>query len=284
MKLKVLYFLPAVLFLSCDSLFKKEEPENAIARVNDNYLYIEDIQKIVPEGASKADSTLIVDNYINNWASRILLFENAKLNLPEAQQENFDDLVDEYKSDLYSKAYMEALVKRSIDSVVNNEEATKTYEANKESFKLNDELMKLRYISLPQNAVNLSDIKSKFRSFEKEEKVFLDSISVQFNSFTLNDSVWVRASQVLEKIPPANQSNKNQLLKKSNFLQLKDSLNLYLIQINDVLLRNDYAPLDYVRPTVNQIILNRRKLDLIKEIEKEIIKDANKNKEFEVYK
>lgn len=273
-----------VLFLSCDSLFKKQEPDDAVARVNDNYLYREDIQKIVPEGASKADSTLIVDNYINNWASRILLFENSKLNLPEAQQENYNDLVDEYKSDLYSKAYMEALVKRSIDSVVNNEEAADTYEANKESFKLNDELLKLRYISLPQNAVNLSDIKSKFRSFKKEEKVFLDSISVQFNSFTLNDSVWVRASQVLEKIPPANQSNKNQLLKKSNFLQLKDSLNLYLIQINDVLLRNDYAPLDYVRPTVNQIILNRRKLDLIKEIEKEIIKDANKNKEFEVYK
>lgn len=273
-----------VLFLSCDSLFKKQEPDDAVARVNDNYLYREDIQKIVPEGASKADSTLIVDNYINNWASRILLFENSKLNLPEAQQENYNDLVDEYKSDLYSKAYMEALVKRSIDSVVNNEEAADTYEANKESFKLNDELLKLRYISLPQNAVNLSDIKSKFRSFKKEEKVFLDSISVQFNSFTLNDSVWVRASQVLEKIPPANQSNKNQLLKKSNFLQLKDSLNLYLIQINDVLLRNDYAPLDYVRPTVNQIILNRRKLDLIKEIKKEIIKDANKNKEFEVYK
>lgn len=274
----------AVLFLSCDSLFKKQEPDDAVARVNDNYLYREDIQKIVPEGASKADSTLIVDNYINNWASRILLFENSKLNLPEAQQENYNDLVDEYKSDLYSKAYMEALVKRSIDSVVNNEEAADTYEANKESFKLNDEILKLRYISLPQNAVNLSDIKSKFRSFKKEEKVFLDSISVQFNSFTLNDSVWVRASQVLEKIPPANQSNKNQLLKKSNFLQLKDSLNLYLIQINDVLLRNDYAPLDYVRPTVNQIILNRRKLDLIKEIKKEIIKDANKNKEFEVYK
>ena len=284
MKTKILYIiLLAVIIYGCDR-FNSDKIDDAVARVNDSYLYKEDLKHIIPNNVSKADSTLLANNYINNWASNLLLMDKALLNLPEKQQESFNSLVKQYENDLYTKAYLEALVKRSIDTTVSKAEADTIYQRNKESFKLNDELLKLRYINLPQNAVNLEGIKSKFKKFEKNDKVFLDSIAVQFRSYSLNDSVWVRASQVIEKIPVANQSNKNQLLKKSNFVQLKDSLNLYLIQINDVLLRGDYAPLDYVKPTVIQIINNKRKLELIKEIENEITKDAIKNKQFEIYK
>ncbi|MDA8874485.1 peptidyl-prolyl cis-trans isomerase [uncultured Winogradskyella sp.] len=284
MKTKILYIiLLAVIIYGCDR-FNYDKIDDAVARVNDSYLHKEDLKYITPNNVSKADSTLLANNYINNWASNLLLMDKALLNLPEKQQESFNSLVKQYENDLYTKAYLEALVKRSIDTTVSKAEADTIYQRNKESFKLNDELLKLRYINLPQNAVNLEGIKSKFKKFEKNDKVFLDSIAVQFRSYSLNDSVWVRASQVIEKIPVANQSNKNQLLKKSNFVQLKDSLNLYLIQINDVLLRGDYAPLDYVKPTVIQIINNKRKLELIKEIENEITKDAIKNKQFEIYK
>lgn len=284
MKTKILYIiLLAVIIYGCER-FNSDKIDDAVARVNDSYLYKEDLKHIIPNNVSKADSTFLANNYINNWASNLLLMDKALLNLPEKQQESFNSLVKQYKNDLYTKAYLEALVKRSIDTTVSKVETDTIYQRNKESFKLNDELLKLRYINLPQNAVNLEVIKSKFKKFEKNDKVFLDSIAVQFRSYSLNDSVWVRASQVIEKIPVANQSNKNQLLKKSNFVQLKDSLNLYLIQINDVLLRGDYAPLDYVKPTVIQIINNKRKLELIKEIENEITKDAIKNKQFEIYK
>ena len=98
-----------------------------------------------------------------------------------------------------------------------------------------------------------------------------------------NDSIWIRLNQVIKKIPAVNSENKNQLLKKSNFVQLKDSLGVYLMQINDVLLRNETAPLEYVKPTINQIVVNKRKLELIRKLEKDITKDAIKNKEFEIY-
>jgi hypothetical protein len=284
LKTKILYIiLLAVIIYGCER-FNSDKIDDAVARANDSYLYKEDLKHIIPNNVSKVDSTLLANNYINNWASNLLLMDKELLNLPEKQQESFNSLVKQYENDLYTKAYLEALVKRSIDTTVSKVETDTIYQRNKESFKLNDELLKLRYINLPQNAVNLQGIKSKFKKFEKNDKVFLDSIAVQFRSYSLNDSVWVRASQVIEKIPVANQSNKNQLLKKSNFVQLKDSLNLYLIQINDVLLRGDYAPLDYVKPTVIQIINNKRKLELIKEIENEITKDAIKNKQFEIYK
>ena len=270
-------------FTSCN-FFRTDEVENSVARVNESYLSVEELKGVVPKGTSKEDSIVVVKSYINRWASDILMMDKALLNIPKEQQKTFNSLIQQYRNNLFTKAYLDALVKRSIDTVVNQTEAKNIYEANKESFKLDDELLQLRYISLRDNAINLEDIKERFKRFDLDDKIYLDSIAVQFNSYSLNDSIWVRANQVIDKIPVITQANKNQLLKKSNLTQLKDSLNLYLIQIKNVLLRNDYAPLDYVKPTVNQIVINKRKLELIREIEKEIIKDAIKNKQFEIFK
>ena len=256
-----------------------------MARVNDVFLYEEDILAVLPENYSKKDSIIMVGDMINRWATKQLLVNGAKLNLKEDTQKEFNKLVEQYKSDLYSKAYLEALVYKNLDTVVSVEEAASYYEKNKEAFKLNEELIKLRYIDLGanDNRQDLEDLKSKFKRFQAEDKKELDSISIQFKSYSLNDSVWVRLNQVVAKIPVINQENKEELLKKSNFIQLKDSLGLYLVQINDVLLRNSIAPLEYVKPTIDQIVVNRRKLELIAKLKKDITKDAIKNKQFEIY-
>lgn len=274
--------LTFVCVLSCD-FFKKTEDRTPIARVNETYLYEEDIKDLVAEGTSVEDSTLLVNNYITRWATQLLLVEGAERNLPETTQNNFNKLVSQYKKDLFTKAYLDALVKKNIDTTVSQSEADTVYSKNKETFKLNEELVKFRYINIPQNAINLDDIEKRFKRFDANDKRYLDSISVQFKSYSLNDSVWVKTSQVIEKVPVLNAENKKELLKKSNFLQLKDSLHLYLMQINDVLLQNDYAPLEYVKPTINQIIINKRKLELIKQLEKDITKDAIKNNQFEIF-
>ena len=269
-------------FVGCD-FFKKADEEGAVARVNDVYLYKDDIKDLIPEGASSADSALIVNQYINRWASQLLLMDGAMLNLNESKQQSFTKLVDQYKTDLYTKAYLDALVKKNIDTIVPKQEAELFYEANKESFKLNDDLLQLRYLSLPQNPIDLDTITKRFKRFNNDDKRYLDSISVQFKAYSLNDSMWVKYSQVADKVPVVNSQNKNQLLKKSNFIQLKDSINLYLMQVKDVRIQNNYAPLEYVSSSIEQIVINKRKLELIKQLEKDITKDAIKNKQFEIY-
>ncbi len=256
----------------------------AIARVNDSFLYEEDIQGLISEDTSREDSILLVQNYIKSWATQQLLLDGAKLNLSVNKQETFNRLVNQYKNDLYAKAYLEALVSRSVDTVVAIEEAEAYYLENKAIFKLNEELVKFRYINVVETINNFKNIEKRFKRFNAEDKNELDSLSIQFKSYSLNDSIWVKVSQVIDKIPVLNSENKNQLLKKSNFIQLKDSLGVYLMQINDVLLRNETAPLEYVKPTIDQIVVNKRKLELIKQIEKDITKDAIKNKQFEIFK
>ncbi|WP_240507593.1 peptidyl-prolyl cis-trans isomerase [Winogradskyella aurantia] len=279
----VLILALTLIFFGCD-IFKKTEEEDVIARVNESYLYKEDIKDLVPEGTSAEDSTFLVSSYINRWATQLLLLDGALQNLPEKNQNDYLKLVEQYKNDLYTKAYLDILVKKAIDTVVNKEDAQRFYDANKESFKLNDDLIQFRYINLPLNPINLDTIQNRFRRFEPKDQRYLDSISVQFKSYLLNDSIWVKLNQVVEKLPVITSENKNQLLKKSNFLKIKDSINLYLMQVNDVRSQNDYAPLEYVNSSIKQIVINKRKLELIKQLENDITKDAIKNKQFEIYK
>jgi hypothetical protein len=267
---------------SCD-FFKSTDNREPIARVNESYLYKEDVADVVPVGASKEDSILMVNAYVNRWARQLLLMDGALLNLSDNKQKEFSRLVEQYKNDLYTKAYLEGLVKKNIDTTVTTDEEEVFYNANKESFKLNDDLLQFRYISLPLNPVNIDTIRNRFKRFEDNDKRYLDSISVQFRSYSLNDSIWIKYSQAAEKIPIVTLQNKEQLLKKTNFLQLKDSLNLYLMQVTDVRLQNDYAPLDYVRSSIKQIVINKRKLELIKQLENDITKDAIKNNQFQIY-
>ncbi|WP_040756681.1 hypothetical protein [Winogradskyella psychrotolerans] len=282
MKYFLYIFCLCLLFTSCD-YFKKSDGLDPVARVNENYLYREDIKDIVPKGTSVEDSTLMVNAYINRWARRLLLMDGALINLSEDKQNEFSKLVKQYKNDLYTKAYLEGLVKKNIDSVVKRETAQLFYDENIESFKLNDNLIQFRYISLPLNPINLDTIKKRFQRFSYKDKMYLDSISVQFRSYSLNDSLWLKLSRVAEKIPILNNTNKNELLKKTNFLQLKDSLNLYLMLVNDVRLQNDYAPLDYVNSSIKKIVINKRKLELIKQLENDITKDAIKQNKFQTY-
>ncbi len=282
MRIKIILIVLLVFVNSCDFL-KKSDDRTPIARVNENYLYEDDIKGLVSEGASKEDSTLLIQNFINRWATQQLFVDGAKLNLNEEKQEAFNKLMVQYRNDLYTKAYIEALVKRSINTDVPIDEAEAYYANNKEVFKLNEELLKFRYVHVDENIINYDNIKKRFKRYNETDKKILDSISIQFKSYSFNDSIWIKLSHVIKKISAVNSENKNQLLKKSNFVQLKDSLGVYLMQINDVLVRNDTAPLEYVKPTIDQIVINKRKLELIKELEKDITKDAIKNKQFEIY-
>ena len=198
--------------------------------------------------------------------------------------EAFEKVVQQYKSDLYTSAYVEALVSQNLDTLVSDQELQEVYLSNKQLFILKDDLLMLRYINVNASVSNLKEVKKRFKRFNYQDKILLDSMSIQFNSFYLNDSIWIKSEQVVSKIKPLELGFNKVLLKKPNFIQIKDSLGLYLMQINQVLERGRPAPIQYVSPTLKQIVINNRKLKLIRKLKSDIVNDAIKNKKFEIYK
>ncbi|MDA9025726.1 peptidyl-prolyl cis-trans isomerase [Flavobacteriaceae bacterium] len=276
-----LTIISLIVLYSCDYI-NQDNLDTPIARVNDSYLYQKDIKNLIFENTSKDDSTLIVTNFINRWATKQLLIDQSIINLTQEKQDAYNDLVNQYKTDLYIEAYKSSIVAKRLDSIITIEELEKFYNQNKENFKLNDDLLKIRYIHIDENFSNTKELVEKFKRFDSIDKNELTNLSIKFKAFNLNDSIWIKNDLLIGVLPVLKQNN-NQLLKKTNFTQLQDSLGVYLVQIEAVLKTNDIAPLSYVKPTIEQIVINKRKQEILKKIEKEITIDAIKNKNFELF-
>ncbi|SHI49268.1 hypothetical protein [Flavobacterium haoranii] len=270
-------------FVSCEYFKKPQEPK-AVARVGDQFLYQEDIQNLVPKGTSKKDSIAIVKAFIDNWATQKILLEAAEKNLNDDQIEEFNVLIDQYKTDLYTRAYLEQLVVRQIDTVVSDAQINEYYEANKQFFKNSSELVKLRYINLVKENPKFDKIKTKFSSFTPKDKKELADLAVQFKSYAFNDSVWVDINQVYEKLPFINADNKTQYISDGINYQYPDSTTMWLVKVKQVLPKDSPTPLQFVKPTIKQVIINKRKLELIQKLQKEITDDAIKDDKYEIYK
>ena len=89
--LTIVYVL-VLFFVSCE-YFKQDINKLPIARVNNTYLYENDIKDLISEATSKKDSALIINNYITRWATQQLLIDQSKINLPQEKQDAFDRLV-----------------------------------------------------------------------------------------------------------------------------------------------------------------------------------------------
>ncbi len=278
----MLVVLLVPLGVSCDFLSQRPDSE-VVARVNNTYLYQEDIQDLVPANTSSADSSQIVNSYINRWATRQLLVDRAKINLSTQRQEELQELVRIYENELYSTAYTDEIIARELDTVIPYDKLVQYYEEKGENFVLNEDLVKLRYVSLSPGNSDYEKIKEHFQRFNQEDKQALMDMALQFKSYSLNDSVWVKTREVYEKVQPLTPQNNEELLKKDNFFEITDSLGVYLVAVEDVKLRREQAPLEYSLPTIQQILLNRQKLELIRKLEKDITQDAIKNQEFEIY-
>jgi hypothetical protein len=280
-----IFQLISLLFLvtSC-SFFGKEVKPEAVARVENSYLYKDKIENLVPPGTSKEDSITIVQSFIDRWASQELLKNASEVNLNKAKINEFDELIEQYRSDLYTKAYLEQIVQREIDTVVTPKEIEQYYKENKENFRANDVLVKLRYIQLPKDHLKFETIKSKFFDYKKSDKNFWDTYQLQMKSSALNDSIWVAVNQVYEKLPFITPDTKTDYIIAGKSIQHSDSDNVYFVKITNVIQNNQISPLEYVKPTLKELILNHRKSELIKKFEKDIIDDAIKNKDYELYK
>lgn len=165
----ILWIVLTVSAISCD-YFRAPQPKEAVARVGDKFLYKDDLRALLPAEYTREDSIAIISSYLNNWAAKELMLANAKRNLQEDKIVEFETLVDEYRTDLYTKAYKEGLVNQSIDTVVGQGDLETFYQGNKEIFRLNEDLLKLRYIQLKENHSGIQRIRDKFKRFNKKDQ------------------------------------------------------------------------------------------------------------------
>ncbi|MEI6766392.1 MAG: hypothetical protein WCM76_12175 [Bacteroidota bacterium] len=283
MRTRYFYFiLPLILIISsCSSSDKKDNRENAVARVYDNYLYRSDLQDMVAPGISGKDSLALVNEYIDNWVRQQLLLRMAEDNLPKNKMD-FTRQLEDYRSSLIIFSYERELIRQKLDTTVSEQEVKDYYETHKGEFELKDNIVKVLYFKVNNNTpVTLA--RAYLKSDRPQDKQKLQDFCMKYAiNYYLDDQSWLLFNDILKEIP-INTYNQEEYLKNNRLIEIQDSTYHYLMNIKGFMIKESLSPLSFEKGNIREIILNKRKQKLIDEMRNNIYNEAVKKSNFEVF-
>lgn len=274
----ILFF---VFLLSCN--LNNELDKNIIAKVGDKTLTFEELLEKVPNNIERLDSTVVVNEIINNWALNELLIKNAEMNLSELVKNRLKKNSNEYYNNLLVNTYKKKIASVNSDTLINKKDIAEYYDTNLNNFVLYEDIVQARYIRLNKNNFNINEIKRRFRRFNRDDIIFFDSISLQLLNYSLNDSIWINKDLFFKKINVLDDEEIDRIVKKTLYIVKEDSLDVYLVKINRFKGINDKPPLTYIYRRIEELIINKKKVDFIKNFDKEIIENAKQENIFKVF-
>jgi hypothetical protein len=250
-------------FSSCsyiEQYIKERESEGIIASVGDNFLYKEDIEHIVPQGTSSSDSALIVEAYIQRWATNILTLKNAERNV--SNQQEINKMVEEYRQRLMIHNYQQEMVSEKV-KLPTEIEAKQFYESNKELFLLEDAVIKGAIIKVPNN-IKTDNIQRKFKNLN-ENIADIEKYALQYaTDYVLFTEYWRLVGDVI------NTETSKLKINKIGYYEEKDSLHLMLINVTEYLPQGEVAPFEMIKEDVQTMLYNQHKMDYLNNFEKEM--------------
>lgn len=274
-----------LLFSSC-KYFKKTPgttDEAPIARVQDAYLYYSDIEPVLKSAEYSKDSAGFVQNYVHEWVKRKLMIEKALLYLPE-EKLDIDRQVNDYRESLILYAYEKELIWQKLDTIVADEEALNYFEEYGRNFDLDYDVVQLKYVKAPKNAPGLDSLTAWFGSNDDEDKIKLEDYCYKYAAdFSLKDSLWFEAPAILKTIPIA-QNQLDAAISNKTRTMVSDSVYQYLLKVTDFTGKGEIAPFEFVKDDIIRLILNKRKMDLVRSTYDNIFTEAQGKNEFEIYK
>ncbi len=213
------------------SNFSDNSSNNLVARAGENFLYENDL----PEYTSKDDSLIKISSFIEAWAKEKVLYDLSMINLSQSKRAEIDELVENYKVDLYINSYKDLIVNSKIDSIVTTEQIDSFYTLNINNFKLNENLVKYRYIKVPNDNININRIRRYIVRVNEQDRYFLDSLNFQFADLKLNDSIWFTERDVISSIDFINQNNKSKYFIKNRLFTIEESNYTNFFIVDDIL-------------------------------------------------
>jgi hypothetical protein len=280
--MRQILLIAVILFLAACSDYNKKSDEEPVARVFDRYLYPDAIRDIMPANISSSDSVIIARDFIEKWIKKQLLLNKAELNLTE-EEKNVDNEIESYKTSLLIYKYEQSLIKQKLDTFVSSTEINKYYNENSSNFLLNDNLVKAIFLKVPRTSPEIWKVRRWYKSTKEADIDKLEDYCYQYAvKYDYFDDNWIYFSEI-EKSLPIKIDNPEYYLKYRKYIEIKDSTFHYFVNIKDYRLVGAVSPLEIVSRNIRNIILNKRKIRLIRELESNIYNDALNRNNFTIY-
>jgi hypothetical protein len=283
--MRLYIFLLVFATFSCEFFKPKEIDTNSlIAKVGDDYLYISDLEGLFPKNASSADSTLLAEKYALDWVKKQLMIAKSKESI-DVNEAEIERKVLDYRYALIVHSYIKKYIDAHIDYNVAEKEIEKYYQEKADNFLLKQHIVKCMYVQVPRTAPNVSRFRSQLKDFPNKNEDDVKSYISQFASKSyLEDSVWVIFDEVTVGTPLEGLKDKRQFLEVTSFSETSNDEYVYFLKIVDYKLTDETSPLEFIREDIKDIIINKKKITLKKELEEKIYDEAKEGGLFEVYR
>ena len=267
---------------SC-TLISDKQVEKPVARVHELYLYPDDIREKIPGGVRGEDSIRIARRIIEEWVKDKLLLKKAEQYLAGTDY-SIDRQLEDYRASLLTFKYKQEVLIQRLDTLISDYEIRTYYDENPSNYLLNSDVVRLTYVKLPLTAPQLSMLRNLYRSEKDEDMARLEQYCrVYADDFIIKGTVWYRFTDFMKQIP-MNIDNPGRFLIYNKNIALSDSTHHYLIHIVEHIPEKKTAPLEMVAEDIRSVLINKRKLTLLQELESSVYKEGLSRNLAEIYK
>ncbi|WP_146066622.1 hypothetical protein, partial [Candidatus Venteria ishoeyi] len=277
MKRNTKYFFVVQAFVMLISLFassscqqnQEQNHRKIVAQVQDHVLYWDEVKEFIPDYSSGDDSSQIVGGFVKEWVLHKLKLRMAEQNLETAQKDLSKELED-YRSSLLIYKYEQEYIKQNLDTFISDEDLKSYYEGFKPELLLEKPVVKCAYVILPLEAPDYFSFKTKFRyNYDKKLAEINSYCEANAEAYFHQEEDYLYFDELRKRLPLKTDIPEN-FLKYNRFVELEDDKYKYLVNIFDYKLKSDIAPLNIVKNEIRSILLNKRKIKLIRNLEESI--------------
>lgn len=261
---------------------KEETKERVIARVGEKELVASNIKELIPPNLSPADSTVFVEKFVLDWVKKQLMISRAEEAI-DFNEARIQKKVLDYQYALMVHELEQKYIDANLDEEVSDEEIQAYYDQKAENFVLRQNLAKCVYFKVPSKAPNVWRLRRALNNYPKDTVQVWEYANEHAVKAFVEDSVWVKFDEVLMETPLKDVNDKAAFLKRNSSVEVRDEDYIYFLRIFEHKVVGETAPLEFIRENVSDIIINKRKIALKKELEKKIYEEAEQTKAFEIY-
>lgn len=274
---KLPLLLVAILFWACSGENGDDQGE-LVAKVGSRRLYAKELHKVFGDNYQLTDVDVKI--YLHNWVRESVVLNNADKILSE-EERDFSEQLSDYENSLVRYTMESRYIDANVDTIITQEEIEDYYKKNGENFELKEHLVKVRILrmstSFPEMAKRRSMINYEDSLGKQKFVNWCDSNDL---TYVIHDEKYVSWESVKEQVP-IKPYNDKYFLTSNSYREAWLEKDLWVIKITDFQLKDDRSPVEMVEREIKSILLNRRKLELVKEYEKKLYEQALKNGEIE---
>jgi len=267
-----------------ESVNNGDEVESVpVARVHTNYLYAKDLEGLVARGITPEDSASRVERYVNLWIRKQLIIDEAatKIDIDEAEIQR---KILDYRYSLLGYEYRSFYINNNLNKVVTDEEVQLYYQQNQDNFPLKQNVIRGKIVKIPKESPKINELQRWMKSNKISDQERLKEYCLTYATlYSIQDSIWINFDDIIKNTPLAELPNKVDFISKNKYTEFNDDQSLYFLRINEYKITNDISPLEVVYDQIKNIIINKRKVELAKNLEEDIYERAKGNEEFEIF-